>query len=130
MEHVRSNVHGLALDLIRPASIVPDGSGHSSNITTGHRDGLAIVQGLDGGEKIKVLLDKIGKPEKVDTPLLRRGCPPFALEGFARSSDSNVNILLGSFRYVADNLLGGRVNNLKGLLVNGLNPLVVNPPAR
>ncbi len=51
---------------------------------------------------------------------------PFALKGLPSCSDGDIDILLGGFGNGADDLLVRRVDDLKGLLVNALNELVID----
>ena len=53
---------------------------------------------------------------------------PDSLEALARSGHSDVDILLGGFADRGDDLLVGGVDDLELLLVNTLNPLVVDEP--
>jgi len=66
---VRS-VNDLALDLVGPAAIVPQATSASTNVTLGHADGLSIVQRLDSGEQINVLLKQICEVHEVLSSLL------------------------------------------------------------
>lgn len=57
VEHARIDIMGLALDLVGPAAVVPYGTYDGTEVTSGHVDGLAVVKGLDSGQKICVLLE-------------------------------------------------------------------------
>jgi hypothetical protein len=126
VEHVRSNVNGLALNLVGPPSIVSEAANNSTNIAPGHGDGFAIVQRFHGSEKVEVLLSQIGKFEHQDGPLLGGNLPPCGFKGLAGSGDGKVDILLRGFANRGNDLFCARVDNLKLLLVNTLNPLVVD----
>lgn len=129
MEHAGLNVDGLALDLVGPASVVSDAADDGADITTGVGDGLSVVEGLDGGEEVEVLLGKVGKLQQQDASLVGGGGLPDAVEGLAGGLDGEVDVLLGTLADGGDGLLGGGVDNLELLLVNTLNPLAVNVAA-
>lgn len=129
MEHVGGDVNGLALNLVGPSSVVSDAASNSADITLGHGDGLAIVKRLDGSEELEVLLNEIGKLNHQDGSLLGSNLLPCGLERLAGGGDSKVDILLGGFANGGDDLFGGGVDDLELLLVNTLNPLVVDEPA-
>lgn len=126
MKHVRGYVNGLALDLVGPTTVVPKAAGDGTDVTLGHRNGLSVVERLDGGKQVKVLLDKFGEVGQEPASLSRSSLLPLALKGLAGSLDCNINILLGGFTDGADNLLGTGVDSLEGLLVDALHPLVVD----
>lgn len=128
VEHVRSDIEGLALDLVCPTSVVPDATDDGTDVTPGHADGLAIVEGLDGGQQVEVLLGEVGELEQQDAALVRGGLAPRSLEGLAGGGDGEVDVLLGSLAHGADDLLCCGVDDLEGLLVDGLYPLVVDEP--
>lgn len=126
MEHVRGNINGLSLDLVGPATIVSQAANNGADITTGVGDGLSVVERLNSGKEIEVLLSKVGKLEKVVASSLRCGVPPFTVESLAGSSNSQVDILLSTFTDGGDDLLGGGVDDLELLLVDTLGPLAVD----
>lgn len=130
VEGVGGNIDGLALDLIGPTAVVADGANNGANIATGHGDGLAIVERLNSGEEIEVLLDQVGELEEVDTTLLGSDLAPDTLESLAGSGDGNIDILLGGLVDGADDLLGSGVDDLEGLLLDTLDELVVDEPGR
>ena len=127
VECVGCCVDDLTLDLVGPASVVPQATSGSGNINVlGHGEGLAVVESLDSGEKVGILEEQVSKlDQKLATVL---GCllPPGTVEGLAGSLNSDVDILLGRLLNACDNLLCGRVDDLKGLSVNGLDELVVD----
>lgn len=125
-KHLGVNVDGFALDLVGPTGVVADASNNGTNISLGHGDGLSVVERLDSSESVKVLLDKIGKLVEESGTGGRGSCAPLALKGLAGSSYGNIDILLGGFADGGDDLLGGGVDNFELLLVNTLNPLVVD----
>lgn len=128
VEHVGGNVKGLSLNLVGPATVVSDASNNSADIASGHGDGLAVVQRLDSGEKVEVLLGEISELEHQAATLARSDLSPCCVESLAGSGNGKIDILLGTFADRGDDLLGGGVDDLKLLLVDTLNPLVVNEP--
>lgn len=95
VEHVGGNVDGLALNLVGPATVVTDAGGNGADIALGHGDGLAVVKGLDGGEQVEVLLDKVGELEKQAAALRGSDLAPCGLESLAGGGDGEIDILLG-----------------------------------
>lgn len=117
------------MDLVRPATVVPQGRGTVAHVGLGHGDGLAVVQRLDGSEEVHVLLKLDREVDEQLAALLRSDFPPLALEGLAGRSDGNVDILLGGLVDGANDLLGGGVDDLESLAVDTLDELVVDEPA-
>jgi hypothetical protein len=130
VKHVRGNINGLASDLVGPAAVVTNAADDTANISTGHCDRLAIVHRLDSGEEVQVLLDEIGKFEEERGAGARRGSAPCCVEGLASSSDSKVNVFLGSLADGGDDFFGGRVDDFELLLVDTLDPFVVDEPVQ
>jgi hypothetical protein len=126
VEHLGSNINGLALDLVGPTTIVSEAANNGTNIATGVGDGLSVVERLDSGEKVEVLLSEVGKLKEEVASSLGSGLLPLAIESLAGSSDSQVDILLGTLADGGDDLLGGGVDNLKLSLVDTLNPLAAD----
>lgn len=129
MKHVRGNINRLALDLVCPAAIIPYAADNGTDVAAGHADGLSIVERLDRGEQVTVLLGDLGELEQVDASLLWGGVVPCSLEGLPGGGYGNIDILLVALGNGADNLLGGRVDDLEGLLIGTLDPLVVDEAA-
>lgn len=127
-EGIRVGVNDLALDLVGPAAIVSQTAHDAGDIALGHGDGLAVVERLDGGEQVDVLLQEVGEVDQVLAPVLGCLLSPHALEGLARRGDGYVDILLGGLGHGADDLLRGRVDGLEGLAVDRRDPLVVDEP--
>ena len=125
-EGVGVGIDGLALDLVGVAGVVAEAADDGTDVTLRHGDGLAVVQGLDGGEEVCVLLGDIGQLVQKLASLLRGDFAPLALEGLAGCGYSNVDILLCGLADGADDFLSRGVDNLEGLLVTTLNPLVVD----
>ena len=128
VERVGGDIDGLALNLIGPTAVVADGANDGANIATGHGDGLAIVERLNSGEEVEVLLDQVGELQEVDTTLLGSDLAPGTLESLAGSLNGNIDILLGGLVDGADDLLGSGVDDLEGLFLDTLNELVVDEP--
>jgi hypothetical protein len=126
VEHVGGNVQRLALDLVGPATVVADASNDGANVAPGHGDGLAIVQRLDGGEELGVLLGKISELEDQAGSVARGGGSPCCVEGLAGGGHGQIDVLLGTFADGGDDLLGGGVDDLELFLVDTLNKLVVD----
>jgi hypothetical protein len=131
VEAVGCCVDDLALNLVGPSSVVPQATSSGGNIDVlGHAEGLAVVESLDGSNEVGILLEQIGKLVKQLSPVLWCLLSPWAVEGFAGGSNSDVNILLGGLLNTADDLLSGGVDNIKGLAVNGLYELIVDEAGR
>lgn len=129
MEHVRSNIESLALNLVRPPSVVSYAADDGPNVASCHGNGLAIVERLDSSQQVQVLLRQVRKLEQQNAALLGCGLAPDALEGLSRSGDGKVDILLCGLTDGADDLLCCGVDDLEGLFVDTFNPLVVDEPA-
>ena len=129
VEGVGGGVHGLALNLICPATVVSQAASAHADVDLGHGDGLAVVERLHGGEQVQVLLEKVGEVDEQLAAVLRGLLSPRTLEGLAGSCYGDVDILLGGLVDGGDDLLGGRVDDLEGLAVNTFDELVVDEPA-
>lgn len=126
MEHVRSNVNGLALHLVRPSAVVPYAADNGTDVAPGHADGLAVVKRLDSSQKLLLLLGEVCELEQVGASLLWGSLVPCGLEGLPGGGYGDIDILLGGLTYGADHLLVGRVDDLEGLLIDTLDPFVVD----
>lgn len=126
VEHVGVNVEGLASDLVGPATKVSQDTDNGTNVTAGHGDGLAIVQGLDGGQEIGVLLDNVGELENHGATGLRSDLLPCRLKRQTGGGNCGVDILFGGLADRGDDLFGGGIDDLELLLVDALDPLVVD----
>lgn len=105
VEHVGGDVNGLAVNLVGPSTVVADARNNGTNIATGHGDGLSVVERLDGGEEVDVLLSNIGELEHQLAALVCAGLAPCRVESLAGGGDSQVDILLGSLVDGDDRLL-------------------------
>lgn len=127
VEAVGCCVDDLTLNLVGPSSVVPQATSGGRDIDVpGHAESLTVVESLNRGEKIGILLKEVGELDKQLSSVLWCLLPPWAVEGLACGSDSNVNILLGGLGNIADDLLGRWVDDLEGLAVNGLYELIVD----
>jgi len=126
VEHVGLDINGLSLDLVGPAGIVSESANDGGNIATGVADGLSVVERLDGGEGLLVLVAEIGELLEEDTTLVGGGELPGTVEGLAGGGDGEIDVLLGTLADGGDDLLGGGVDDLELLLVDTLGPLAVN----
>ena len=77
-----------------------------------------------------MLLHQVGKLDEVLSSLLRCDLSPWAFEGLAGGSDSNVDILLGSFLNGADDRLVGGVDDLECLVLLRLDEFTVDETGR
>jgi hypothetical protein len=130
VKHVRGNINSLALNLVGPAAVVAEALDNAADVALGHGDGLAVVEGLDGGEELEVLLDEVGELEDHDGAGVGSDLAPGALEGLAGGLDGGVDILLGGLADRGDDLLGGGIDGLELLLLGTLDPLVVDEAVR
>jgi hypothetical protein len=131
VELVGWGVNHLTLDLVCPATIVPQATGAAGHVSVpGHAECLAVVQSLNRSKEVGVLLEELGElHEELSTVL---GCllSPWAVEGFAGSGDGEVDILLRCLLDSADDLLGGGVDDVEGLAIDGLYELIVDKPGQ
>lgn len=97
-------INSLSLDLIGPSTVVSQDASDHSNVVLGQRDGLSVVQRLDSGKGIKVLLDQLGELDEKLATVLWADLRPWSFERGAGSLDGNVDILLGGLGDGANNL--------------------------
>ena len=64
------SVDNLSLDLVGPASVVSQAASNHADVNFCHADGLTIVEGLDSGQEVCVLLDQVGKVDQQLAPVL------------------------------------------------------------
>lgn len=127
-ESLGVGVDGLTVDLVGPASVVADTANSHTQVNLGHGEGLAVVQGLNGGELLNVPLDQVSQLVQQLTPVRGGDTAPFALERGTGRSNSSVDILLSGLVDGSDNSLVGGVDSLEGLAFGTLDVLVVNEP--
>jgi hypothetical protein len=127
VEGIRACVDNLTLDLVCPTTVVPQAASCSRNVNAlSHAESLAVVEGLDSGEQIGILLEEVGELHKKLSAVLRGLLSPWAFEGLACGGDGNVDILLGSLLDRADDFFSRGVDDLEGLAVYGLDEFVVD----
>lgn len=119
-------VHNLTLDLVCPTSVVSQAAGSSSDITLGHAEGLSVVQRLNSGEEVGVLVEEVGKLVKELATVTGGNLPPHFLEALAGSCYCDVDILLSGLLNLADDLLVGGVDDIELLAVDGIDELSVD----
>lgn len=88
VEHIGSNINGLALDLVGPTTVVSEAANNSTDITTGVGDGLSVVKRLNSGEEVEVLLGEVGELEEKVSSGLGSSVLPLAIKSLAGSGDS------------------------------------------
>lgn len=126
VECLIASVNHLALNLVRPATIVSQAAHASADVALCHRDGLAIVQRLDCSKGLKIGLEQVGELEKVLGAVAGSDLAPLALKGSSRGLHGDVDIFLGSLVHGGDDALVRRVDDLKGLAVNAFDEFVVD----
>ena len=95
VEGVRCGVNNLALDLVGPSTVVSQAASAAGHVDIlGHAESFAIVQSLNRGEEVGILLKELGKLDKKLSTVLWGFFPPWSVEGFAGSSDGDIDILL------------------------------------
>lgn len=114
------------MNLIGVTTVVPQATGGHTDVTLRHGDGLTVVQRLDGGKRVDVLLEEVRKVVEKLSSVLWGNLPPLALESLTSSSDGNIYIFLGCLVDGSDDLFGGGVDGLKSLAINTLDELVVD----
>jgi len=129
-EGVWVGIYRLALDLIRPAAIVPQAASDGAHITLGHGKSLSIIKRLNSTQEVYVLLNQVGEVDQELASIFRGHLAPRALECLASRGDGNVDILLGGLVDGGDDLFGGRVDDLEGLAIDAFDELVVDEPGR
>lgn len=122
-------VDNLALNLVGPAGVVVEGTSSHADINLGHGDGLSVVESLDSGEGVEVLLHEVGELVEQLSTVLWGLTSPWSLECLTGSGDGDVYILLGCLVNGCDDLLGSWVDGLELASVNTGNELVVDETA-
>lgn len=129
VDHLRVRVDDLAVDLVRPAAVVAQATGGGGDVTLGHGDSLAVVEGFDGGEGVDVLLEEVGELGEHAAPVRGGDLLPGALDGVAGSLYGDVDVLLGGLVDGDDGLLVVGVYGLEGLAFGTLDELIVDEAA-
>lgn len=118
VEGIGGGVNNLALDLVGPTTIVSQATSASSDIDVlGHVVGLAVVQSLNSSQEFSILLEELSKLDKELATVLWGLFPPWSIESFAGGSNSDVDVLLRGLLNSANDLLGGRVDDVECLTV-------------
>ena len=128
VEGIGGGVHDLALDLVCPAAVVSQAAGAHADVDLGHVDGLAVVEGLNRGEELDVLLEEICERDKVLATVLWSLLPPWALECLAGCRYGNVDVLLCGLVDLASHALVRWVDDIELLALNTFHELVVDEP--
>ena len=126
IEGVRVGVNDFAVNLVGPSTVVSNAAHGGGHVPASHHDALAIVQRLNGRERLRILLEQVGELEEIPGSLLGSDLFPFSLEGLSRCRNGDIDILLGSFFDGADDLFVGRVDGLNLLTLFACDPFVVN----
>lgn len=122
-------VNSLTVDLVGPAGVVTEAAQSVGQVDLGHGEGLAVVEGLNGGDSINVALNQVGQLVQ-ETATVGGGNPaPFTLVGLAGSGHGDVDILLVGLVDGGNDLLVGGVDGLKGLALGTLDIFIVDEPA-
>ena len=123
-------VDDLAVHLVRPAAIVSQARRRVGDVTHGHGERLAVVQGLNTSQQLGVLLEEVGQLGQHAAAVRRGDLGPGAVESLAGGLDGDVDILLRGLVDGADGLFVVRVDGLEGLAVERLDELVVDEPEK
>ena len=124
---IRCSIDYFTLNLVGPATVVPQTANGAGQVTLpGHGEGLAVVESLDSGEEVGVLLEQVGKLDEKLSSVLWCFLPPGTVESLASSSNCNVDIFLCSLMDRADDLLSGGVDDLKRFAIDPLDELIVD----
>lgn len=100
-----SGLDGLALDLVRPAGVVAEAGDDGLDVGLCPEEGLAVVEGLDGGKRVDVVLDELGEAgEELAALRTGHGEPVDGLEGVVCSLNCGVDVLGGTLADLGDQL--------------------------
>ena len=91
----------------------------------GLADRLAVVDGLDHGQHVELLLDAVGDAQQRQRALRRRGVAPGVLGG-VRGVKRQFDVLGGGARHRADDIAVDRRNVLEGLALDRGHPLAAD----
>jgi hypothetical protein len=102
--------------------------GGHAHVAAGGRQALAVVERLELGELLGVLVDHVADAPQQVRALARRHPRPrgAGLEGVAGGDDGAVGVDRGGLRDLDEDFLGGRVDGREGLAVLGVDPLAVD----
>lgn len=121
-------VDGLTVDLVGPTAIVTQAGSGATHVDLGDVESFTVVDGFDGGNDIQIPLKEIGQLEEQTSTLGGSDLAPVRLKAMAGSSNRYVDILLSTLMKGSDGFLVGRVDGLKGLAFDTLDPFVVDEP--
>ncbi len=122
------DLHDLSVVLVSPTTVVAEVGGDGSDIEAlGNGESLAVVERLDSGELVNVLLNEVGElHKKLATSITGRVLTPDGLESLTSGLDSDIDILGGSLGDLTNLFSGGRVDGGEGLAVESGDELVVD----
>lgn len=100
VEGVAAGVDNLALDLVGPSAVVPQAARAVSDVTCGHSQGLSVVERLDGGEGLGVLVEEVGKFGEHLSTVTRCHVSPATLKRLAGCCDGDVDICSKEYQYM------------------------------
>ena len=129
-QRVGVGVDDLAVDLVGPAAVVSEAAGGVGDVGQGHGQRLSVVQSLNTGEGLRVLLKQVRELGQHAAALGRGDLCPGAVEGLAGGGDGDVDILLGRLLHGADGLFVVGVDGLERVAVDGLDEFVVDEPGQ
>lgn len=98
-------INSLSLNLVGPSTVVSKDTSNHANVVLGQGDGLSVIERLNGGEGIKVLLDQLGELDEQLATVLWGNLGPWALERRAGGLYGTVDILLRGLGDGADDLI-------------------------
>ena len=116
------------MDLVGPAGVVAEAVDHQRQVAVAAlADRLAVVERLELGQLVDVLLDQVG--ELVHQPAAVAGvhlAPGAGVERLARGLDGQVDVGGVPLGDLGDDLLGGRVDRRERLAAGAVAPLAVD----
>ena len=93
----------------------------------GNGEGLAVVEGFEGGEFFGVLFEKIGKfPDELAALGGGHAGPWSAVEGAAGGADGGIDVGAIAFGNLREDFSGGGIVGGEGLAGSGVDPLAVD----
>lgn len=122
----RAHLDSLAVDLVRPSTVIPEGGGalsHVKSLSSAER--LSVVEGLDGREDVSVSLDQFGDLDK-DLSSLESGSvqSPSSVESLAGGFDGDFDVGLDTLGNGGEDFAGGGVDD------TGVSATSASPGAR
>ncbi|EXK26246.1 hypothetical protein FOMG_17148 [Fusarium oxysporum f. sp. melonis 26406] len=126
MQHIRIDINGLPLELIRPASIISQRTNNSSDITSGQADCFTAVKRLNCGKQLRVFLGNVCKLVEKNTGFMSGDKFSSSFESPVGGGHSKVDVLFGAFADERNSFFGTRIKYLELSLFNSFNPFTVN----